>query len=83
VIVATATVTSKWQMVLPKAVREHLGVHPGDQLDFVIQADGRVIVRPAVMDVRALKGALAVEGSRPVSVSRMNSAIRRRAAMRR
>lgn len=80
---ATATVTSKWQMVLPKAVREHLGVHPGDQLDFVIQADGRVIVRPAVMDVRALKGALAVEGSRPVSVSQMNSAIRRRAAMRR
>jgi AbrB family looped-hinge helix DNA binding protein len=76
---ASATVTSKWQMVIPKPVREHLGLQPGDQLDFVIERDGRVVVRPAVLDVRELKGALARSGKRAVSVEQMNRAIRRRA----
>ena len=76
---ASATVTSKWQMVIPKPVREHLRVQPGDQLDFVIEADGRVVVRPAVLDVRDLKGALARPGRKPVTVEQMNRSIRRRA----
>lgn len=76
---ASSTVTSKWQMVIPKPVREHLGVHPGDQLDFVLQSDGTVLVRPAVLDVRQLKGILARPGQKPISVRQMNQAIRRRA----
>ena len=76
---ASATVTSKWQMVIPKPVREHLGVQPGDQLEFVIEDDGKVVVRPAVLDVRALKGILARPGRKPVSVEQMNRSIRRRA----
>ena len=76
---ASATVTSKWQMVIPKPIREHLGVHPGDQLNFVIQSDGIVIVRPAVLDVRQLKGILARPGRKAVSVEQINRAIRRRA----
>jgi AbrB family looped-hinge helix DNA binding protein len=66
-------------MVIPKPVREHLGVQPGDQLDFIIEQDGRVVVRPAVLDVRDLKGVLARAGRKPVSVEQMNRAIRRRA----
>jgi AbrB family looped-hinge helix DNA binding protein len=66
-------------MVIPKAVRDHLGVHPGDQVDFVIQADGKVIVQPAVSDVRQLKGLLAKPGQKPVSLEQMQKAIRRRA----
>jgi AbrB family looped-hinge helix DNA binding protein len=76
---ASATLTSKWQMVLPKSVREHLGVHPGDQVDFIILDDGKVLVRPAVLDVRELKGMLARPGRKPVSVEQMNRDIRRRA----
>ena len=76
---ASATVTSKWQMVIPKPVREHLRVQPGDQLDFVIEADGRVVVRPAVLDVRELKGVLGRPGRKPVTVEQMNRSIRRRA----
>jgi len=75
----SATVTSKWQMVLPKSVREHLGVRPGDQLDFVIDDQGNVFVRPAVLDVRDLKGALARPGRKAVTVEQMNRAIRKRA----
>jgi AbrB family looped-hinge helix DNA binding protein len=66
-------------MVLPKSVREHLGVHPGDQVDFIILDDGKVLVRPAVLDVRELKGILARPGRKPISVEQMNRDIRRRA----
>ncbi|MBC8108749.1 MAG: AbrB/MazE/SpoVT family DNA-binding domain-containing protein [Anaerolineae bacterium] len=76
---ASATLTSKWQMVIPKPVREHLGVQPGDQLEFVIQGNGQVVVRTSVLDVRQLKGALVRPGRKPVSIQRMNQAIRRRA----
>jgi antitoxin PrlF len=76
---ASATLSSKWQMVIPKPVREHLGVQPGDQVDFVIEDDGKVIVRSAALDVRQLKGILAQPGRKPVSVEQMNRAIRRRA----
>ena len=77
---ASATLTSKWQMVIPKQVREHLGVHPGDQVEFIIRDNGEVIVRPAVLDLRQLKGLLARPGRKAASVEEMNQAIRKRAA---
>jgi antitoxin PrlF len=79
---ATVTLTSKWQMVIPKTVREHLRVNPGDQLDFIIQEDGEVVVRPAVLDVRELKGLLARPGRKPVTVEQMNRSIRKGAGRR-
>ena len=39
--------TSKSQVTLPKAIREHLKVAPGDAVDFRIVADGTVRVVPA------------------------------------
>lgn len=41
-----ATLTSKGQMTLPKEVREALKVKPGDRVEFIIQAPGRVLLRP-------------------------------------
>jgi AbrB family looped-hinge helix DNA binding protein len=64
-------------MVVPKEVREHLGVHPGDQLDFIILDDGRVVVRAATLDVRQLKGILAKPGRKPVTIDQMDRAIRK------
>jgi bifunctional DNA-binding transcriptional regulator/antitoxin component of YhaV-PrlF toxin-antitoxin module len=60
-------------------VREHLGVHPGDQVDFLIRDDGEVVVRPAVHDAKQLKGILAQPGRRAVTIEQMNRAIRQRA----
>jgi antitoxin PrlF len=40
------TLTSKSQVTLPKAIREHLKVAPGDAVDFRIVADGSVRVVP-------------------------------------
>lgn len=75
----TATVTSKGQITLPKKVREHLGVQAGDAVDFVIDADGGVRVRPGHTHVGTLRGLLQRGGRRPVSVERMNDVIRKAA----
>ena len=48
---ATATLTSKGQLVIPKPIRDHLHLHPGDTLDFLVQESGDVLMRPAVEDV--------------------------------
>ena len=74
----TATLTSKGQTVIPKAIREHLGLQPGDALDFVVQDNGEVLLRPATEDIRRLKGLLHRPGRPPVSVAEMNRAIRNR-----
>lgn len=42
------TLTTKSQVTLPKAIREHLRVAPGDSVDFRIVADGTVRVVPAL-----------------------------------
>jgi AbrB family looped-hinge helix DNA binding protein len=72
-----ATVTSKGQVTIPKAVRDLLGLEAGDQLDFVVEEDARVVLRPGNRDTRALKGLLHRSGRRPVTVAQMNAAILR------
>jgi AbrB family looped-hinge helix DNA binding protein len=74
----TSTLTSKGQTVIPKAVRNHLGLQPGDILDFVVQDNGDVLIRPAVYDVQRLKGMLYRPGRKPVTIEDMNLAIKQR-----
>jgi antitoxin PrlF len=38
------TVTQNGQITLPKAVRDHLGLTPGSQVDFRQTADGSVVL---------------------------------------
>ncbi len=74
----TATMSSKGQTVIPKVIRERLGLRPGDALDFVIQDDGDVVIRPALEDVRRLKGVLRRPGRAPATLQQMDQAIRAR-----
>ena len=74
---ATATVTSKGQVTIPKQIRELLGLGSGDRINFVIEDDGRVTFRPATKDIRSLKGIVHKPG-KPVSVEDMNATIRDR-----
>lgn len=78
--VPTATITSKGQLTLPKAIRDQLGVGPGDRVDFVVKDDGTVVVRPVTVHVRDLKGFLHRPGMKPLSIEEMNAVIRRRGA---
>ena len=70
-----ATLTSKGQTTIPKEIRELLGLSPGDKLDFVVESDGRVVLRPATLDVRALRGMLRSKARKPVSLEQMDRAI--------
>jgi len=51
----SATLTSKGQTTIPKRVRDFLHLHPGNQIDFILEGEGKVIIRPATLDVTHLK----------------------------
>ena len=70
-----ATVTTKGQVTIPKAVRDHLKLETGARLDFVIEDDGTVVVKPVTRHVRELAGLLHRPGRRRVTVREMNEAI--------
>ena len=66
-------VTAKGQTTLPKAVRDALGVEPGDRVRYVL-LDGEVrLLR--TQPVTNLKGMLARPNQRPVSLEEMDEAI--------
>jgi antitoxin PrlF len=52
-------------------------VAEGDRLDFVVENEGRVVLRAGVADVSDLKGMLHRPGRRPVTIEAMNAAIAR------
>lgn len=64
-------------LLLPREVREHLHLNPGDRLNLVIQDNGDVVLRSNLRDVRDLKGILP-RTSKRVSVADMNRVIRLR-----
>lgn len=74
----TATLSAKGQTVIPKPIREHLGLNPGDVLDFVVLENGDILLRPAVSDVKRLRGLLHRPGRPAVTVEQMNQALRRK-----
>lgn len=42
----TSTLTSKGQVTIPKAIRDYLGLRPGNAVEFEIAPNGKAIVRP-------------------------------------
>lgn len=75
---ATATLTSKGQLVIPKPIRDYLNLHSGDMIDFMVQESGDVLMRPAIEDVRKLKGVLCKPGRKAVSLDAIRRVIRHR-----
>jgi antitoxin PrlF len=78
---ANATLTSKGQLTIPQQVRKRLKLESGDRVEFVELADGAFAIRPAVNDVRALKGLLK-RPKQSVTIEDMNAAVRARGAQR-
>ena len=73
-----STITSKGQTTIPGEIRRHLKLKAGDRLEFVVETDGKVVLVPATVDVRELKGLLA-PAPRRVLLEEMEAAIRKRA----
>ena len=76
-----STMTTKGQVTIPSDVRQRLGLDAGDRIEFVEIEDGMFAIKPAIDDVRSLKGLLR-KPSKPVSVEDMNAAVRARGAGR-
>lgn len=73
---ATATLTSKAQLTLPRTIRQHLRVQAGDAVEFIIDSAGEVRVRAGSLDVQDLRGLLRKPGRKAVSLGEMDAAIR-------
>lgn len=73
-----STITSKGQTTIPVEIRRRLKLKAGDRVEFIVEADGKVVLVPATVDVRELKGLLA-PAPRQVSLEEMEVAIRKRA----
>jgi len=76
--VSTSVLTSKGQTTIPKDVRQHLGLHPGDRIEFVLTEGNTVQLKAAMRAVTDLKGFLP-KPPKPVSLDAMQAAIRKRA----
>jgi len=67
-----ATLSSKGQATIPKAVRERLHLKPGDRIKFFFHPDG-VIILPKI-PTSQLKGIIP-KPARPVSLEEIDAAI--------
>lgn len=68
-----SAITSKGQATIPKGIRDHLGLKPGDRVKFFIHPDGTVVLLPK-LPASAARGIVKARG-RPVTVEEMNTAI--------
>lgn len=76
----TSALTAKGQTTIPKKVRDYLRLKTGDRIEFVLEGEGRVLLRPAHGDIRDLDGLLDRFGRSAASAADMNAAVEREAS---
>lgn len=64
-----ATLTSKGQTTIPKAIRDSLHMKTGDRMAFTLMPDGVVLMRVKNKHVSDLAGLLHKKGRKPVPVA--------------
>lgn len=74
-----SAITVKGQATIPKAVREHLGLKPGDRVKFFVHPDGSVVLLPK-LSASALRGIVKSRRRRPVTIAEMTEAVAEGAA---
>ena len=71
----TATLTSKGQITIPRAIRELLRLHSGDRIAFVMHGDTEAMMKPVTKSVDQVFGRLQRPGQVSRTVAEMNQAI--------
>jgi AbrB family looped-hinge helix DNA binding protein len=69
-----SAITVKGQATIPKAIREHLRLKPGDRVKFFLHPDGTVVLLPK-RPVRELRGMLKSRRKTPPTLEEMDEAI--------
>lgn len=75
-----SAITVKGQATIPKAIREHLRLKPGDRVKFFVHPDGTVVLLPK-LPISSLRG-IVKAGRRPVTIEQMGEAVAAGAASR-
>jgi antitoxin PrlF len=68
-----SAITVKGQATIPKAIREHLRLKPGDRIKFFVHPDGSVVLLPKLR-ASALRGIIKSRRRRPVAIVEMTEA---------
>ncbi|WP_374999505.1 AbrB/MazE/SpoVT family DNA-binding domain-containing protein [Aeromicrobium sp. CTD01-1L150] len=71
---ATAKVTSKGQITIPREVRTALGLETGSRVEFVASSHGSYELVPASRSIKDLKGVVQTRG-RTVSLEEIDEAV--------
>ena len=75
---AQATLTSKGQITIPKAIRESLQIQAGDKIEFIITLEKEALLKPVTRRVDDVFGKLHKPGRKPVDLAKMDAGIKRR-----
>lgn len=68
-----SALTLKGQATIPKAIRQHLHLKPGDRVKFFVHPDGTVVLLPK-LPAAALRGIVKSRRTRPVTITEMSKA---------
>jgi antitoxin PrlF len=71
----TATLTSKGQLTIPKAVRDSLRLRTGDRVAFEVRGHTEALLKPVTKSVDEVFGILRRPGQPCRSVEDMNAAV--------
>jgi len=69
-----SAITVKGQATIPKSIREHLGLQPGDRVKFFVHPDGSVVLLPK-LSVSAVRGIVKSQNRGPVTTEQMTAAV--------
>jgi antitoxin PrlF len=68
-----SAITVKGQATIPKPIREHLGLQPGDRIKFFVHPDGSVVLLPKI-PASAVRGMVQSRNLRRVTIEQMTIA---------
>lgn len=68
-----SSITTKGQATIPKFIRKHLGLQPGDRVKFFMHPDGTVVLLPKTR-ATALRGIAKGHTARHVTIEQMTEA---------
>jgi antitoxin PrlF len=74
----TATMTTKGQITIPKAVRDSLHLHSGDRVAFVLRGDSEATLKPITKSVDQVFGKLHSPSQRARTVGEMKRVVAER-----
>ena len=73
---ALSTLTSKGQITIPKGLRESMSLDTGDKVEFIINEQNEIVIKPITKKAIDVFGQLSkYKKDKPVSIEEMNEAI--------